>query len=371
MPRRFQHVAALATAFLLVACSPAPPPGKGRNLLLITLDTTRADNISHLGGDPRNTPNLDALAARSAVFTNARVEINNTNPSHITIFSGVRPFQHGVLSNHLHVPDDLDTLPLAFKRAGYATAGFAAVRHLALQIGWKGFDELPPVPHTLTATEVTDRAIGWIAARDEQPFFLWVHYWDPHWKYEPPAEIAALYGAKSDGSVAKSSDWEIRMYAAEIHYTDREVGRLLSSLELHGLQDDTLLVVTGDHGESLVEHGIYYDHLGLYEPQLRVPLLFHVPGLPPVRSNATVTSLDIVPTLVDLMGIELRNTSMNGFSLLPVLRGGTSEALGADRVTVHQHAHNLAVAVRQGRWKLILAIGKDDFFLALDSRVVS
>jgi arylsulfatase A-like enzyme len=148
------------------------------------------------------------------------------------------------------------------------------------------------------------------------------------------------------------------MYAAEIHHTDQELGRLLDALEAEA-GGRTLVVVTADHGESLGEHGIYYAHTGLYEPQLAVPLIVHWPGAPAIRSDARVSSLDIAPTVAELAGVRLGDARIAGVSLARLVRGEPDPRLAEPRVMVHQNAHNLAVAVRDGDWKLIWPLGKD------------
>jgi arylsulfatase A-like enzyme len=147
------------------------------------------------------------------------------------------------------------------------------------------------------------------------------------------------------------------MYAAEIHYADRELGRLLAALDGLAARRDTVVVVVGDHGESLGEHGIYYGHDGIYEQQLRIPLIIHVPGLGASRSDALVTTLDLVPTISELTGVRLRR-DLSGSSLVPLLAGEDSPALAARDRFVHQHAKNLSVALRDGGWKLIWPIFK-------------
>jgi arylsulfatase A-like enzyme len=350
------------------------------NLLLITLDTTRADHISTLGGDPRNTPNIDALAARSTVFENAWSESNVTNPSHLTIMSGLHSIAHGILDNRTPVPEDLDTLPSALKRAGYQTAGFVSVQHLGRQMGWRDFDALPDIHPELKAERVTELALRWLRRRAEGRFFLWVHYFDPHAPYRPPSEIARLFyrgdPTRGEGPPIRSlshyqktqgrARWlgETRdpafpraMYAGEIHYMDRQIGRLLKALDGHGLAEHTVIVLVADHGESLDEHGIYLGHVGLYEPQLRIPLMIHVPGLAPLRTPLPATTLDIVPTLTALLGVEIRHATP-GLPLLPLSPEGSSDALAARKIFIHQHAHNHAVSVRDGDWKLIWRVSQ-------------
>jgi arylsulfatase A-like enzyme len=371
------------------ACHYGARSAERLNVLLVTLDTTRTDYVSPTGGDPRVTPQLQALGERSAVFTHAVSETNVTNPSHLTIMSGLRAIEHGVLSNVLPVPPSVDTLAEAMERAGYRTAGFPAARHLGPEMGWRGFDLLPGVEQAVDARWITDRTVSWLTQSSDRPFFLWAHYFDPHALYTPPPEIAALfyrvnpaagddppiaardYFSKRPGAAAvaqwlgetRDPEYPRAMYAAEIHYVDREIGRLLAELESAGLADNTLVVVVGDHGESLGEHGIFYDHFGLYEPQLLIPLLFHVPGLAPTRSGALVSTLDVAPTIAALTGVRFRH-QLSGRSLLPLLRGEDTAVFSTTTTLVHQNAHNHSVAVRQGPWKLIWPINLEHSILS-------
>jgi len=356
--------------------------------LLLTLDTTRADALSALGGVDGVTPHLDALAARSAVFETAWSESNMTNPSHLSIMTGLPTREHGVSSNFVAMPDDLDTLATALGREGYRTAAFVSARPLAAAFGWAGFDTLPEVVGELDARVVTDRAVAWLAEPGSEPFFAWVHYWNPHTMYEPPDELferfyqgdpaagpgpplasAPFFRRAQDFGIGprlarwlgevRDPAWARAKYTAEVHYTDREVGRLLAALEQAGQAANTLIVVVGDHGESLGEHGIYYAHVGVYEETLRVPLILHVPGFAGQRATVPAWTLDIAPTLGELLGVSLRHEA-RGLSLASALRGEPNAALRDRRQFVHHHGGDRAIAIREGRWKLIWPVTSND-----------
>jgi arylsulfatase A-like enzyme len=377
-----------AAALLLALGCGESASSAGRNLLLITLDTTRADGLSLLGGPQGATPNLDALGAQSVVFEVAYSETNVTNPSHLSIMTGMASRRHGVTSNFSRLPDGPDSLAESLGRAGYATAGFVSARPLGPAFGWKGFDVLPEIAGELDAAEVTDRALAWLGEPRERPFFLWVHYWNPHTMYEPPDELferfyhgdptagdgppiaAAPFFDRATGfgigarlkrwlGSVRDPAWARAKYIAELHYTDRELGRLLGGLERSGRIDDTVIVVTADHGESLGEHGIYYAHVGVYDEVLRIPLLVRVPGLPARRLALPVWTLDIAPTAAELLGVELRS-AVDGLSLVSALRGEPAAALRQRRRFVHPHASNRAVAIREGSWKLIWPVERND-----------
>jgi len=356
------------------------------SVVVVTMDTTRADHISTLGGPPGITPNLDALGERSAVFTNARSETNVTNPSHLTVMSGMRAIEHGVMNNATRMPPDVRTLPQALRQQGYDTAAFVSIHHLAA-LGWTGFRTIPAVAGRIDATRVTDRALGWLAGRGDGPFFLWVHYFDPHTPYHADPEVAARFLAEDTGRKQRAADhagadflgsggwltdiewrgdrsdpsWGRALYAAEVHQTDREIGRLLAGVA--AAAPGAVVVVTADHGESLGEHRIYFTHAGLYDVSLRIPLIIHVPGLAPLRSDVPVMSLDVAPTLAELTGVHLDRAA--GRSLVPLLLGDPG-GFGERDTFIHQGAHNDAVAIHKGPWKLILKIRKDERYVSPD-----
>ena len=390
----WRRCCAALLALAASGCGPEAPLADGMNVLLVTLDTTRVDYVSPFGGDPRNTPNLQALADRSAIFTQAVSETNVTSPSHLTIMSGLRTIEHGVTSNLAQVPDHVDTLPEAMRRAGYRTAGFPAASHVAAEMGWRGFDTLEDTKGVLTASEVSDRALRWLEKPADAPFFIWAHYFDAHSNYQPPPEIAAAFyqgdpragdrpkladhpffsRKKFPGRIVqwlgdiRDPDYPLAMYAAEIHYVDREVGRLLAGLERLGQAANTLVVVVADHGESLGEHDIFYAHSGIYDPNLRIPLIIHVPGLAAKRAEVPVTTLDLVPSISELTGVPMRSKT-SGLSLAPLLRGEASPALTDRPAIVHQQSRNRAVALRQDGWKLIWPLFKRDPVLSSEPQL--
>jgi len=381
------RVACVCLLLLASACQERDPPARP-SLLLITLDTTRADHVSLLGGPPGATPHLDAFGANAAVFETAWSESNMTNPSHLSIMTGLPTRAHGVSSNFTAMPPDLDTLATALQRAGYETAAFVSARPLAAPFGWAGFDTIPDVEGELDASEVTDRVVRWLGDTAQAPFFAWVHYWNPHTMYDPPAEDFERFytGDPTQGTgpqiasepffqqatdfgigaqlarwlgAVRDPAWGRAKYTGELHYTDRQVGRLLSALTSHGLAEDTVIVIAADHGESLGEHGIFYAHVGVYEEVLRVPLMIHTPGEAPVRSAVPVWTLDIAPTIAELLATPLAHEPA-GLSLVSALRGEPDAALLERDRFIHHHGGDRAIAIRDGRWKMIWPVGTDD-----------
>ncbi|MFG0315632.1 MAG: sulfatase-like hydrolase/transferase [Planctomycetota bacterium JB042] len=262
---------------LLLATTCAPPPVR-RNVLLISIDTLRWDRLGSTGHAGAATPNLDRLAASGTLFTNGVAPTPLTLPSHATMFTGKLPIEHGVRDNApFRLPERHDTLTTTFAERGYRTAAVVGAAPLAAGCGlerdFETYDDDFGAQATGTvvlaerrADAVTDAAIERLAVDDERPFFLFVHYFDPHAPYAPPAPFAADFaGAPYDGEVA---------------FVDREIGRLLTALDRSGAAAETLVVVTSDHGEALGEHGEDAHGFFLYDCTIRVPVIVRDPGAP-------------------------------------------------------------------------------------------
>jgi arylsulfatase len=375
--------------FLTLACRPESKepetnPGAnlaGKNLIVITLDTARQDHFSCYG-DPEfqgTTPHIDDLAADGSLFLNGYSQTNTTNPSHAVIFTGLYALDLEVMNNHVPLPAaaaGVDTLPAAFRRANYRTAAFPAVPHLST-LDISGFDESRPPQAERSARESVDLFLDWIEGGTTAPFFAWLHLFDPHVRYEPPERYRARFysgdptrgeGAKLSTisrfekapPVAQEQFGEVRdraypraMYRGEIQYTDDQIGRLISALKERGLYEDTAIVLVGDHGESLGEHEIYYDHQGLYETSIRIPFILRLPGFPRgVRISDPVGQIDLLPTLAQLFDLKVETEqALRGVSLVDVLRNGPSPVLDEREWLIHEAAHNAEVVLRRGPWK--------------------
>ena len=297
--------------------SPAAAPGEpsaplsagaaaGSNLVLITLDTTRADHLGCYGHGAGATPELDALAARGVRFAHAYAPVPMTLPSHATILTGVYPPGHGVRTNgEFRLPPEARTAAEILRERGYQTAAFVACFVLDARFGLdQGFDhydftaERTPASHTgghpeRSARSVTEAALRWLRARAaDRPFFLWVHYFDPHAPYAPPAEFARRFPGDP--------------YLAEIAVMDTEIGRLLEGLEADGAASRSIVVAIGDHGESRGEHDELFHAATIYQGAVRVPFIVAAPGAVAqgaVIDDAAVSLVDVLPTVLDLLGI--------------------------------------------------------------------
>src|SRR6266545_4776716 len=295
-----------------------------RNLLLVTIDTVRADHVGAYGYRAAETPALDRLAREGVLFDRAESSVPLTLPSHATILSGLTPPHHGLRNNGAgSFPDSRATLATALSKAGFSTAAFVGSFVLDHRFGLaRGFDVYddeterdPNAPGSLEAersgSQVADRALAWLekAAGDrERPFFAWVHFYDAHAPYTPPEPYASRH--------------KDMPYDGEIAFVDAQVARLLELLDRRGLTDSTLIAVAADHGEALGEHGELTHGLLLYEPTLRVPLLLRGPGAAAgKRIRAPVGLADLAPTLAGMLGKPLDGQEPRSGNDVPRLDG--------------------------------------------------
>jgi arylsulfatase A-like enzyme len=282
-----------------------------RNLLLVTIDTARPDRLGLYGNSEIATPNLDRFAARGSVFTRALAATPITLPSHASILTGLYPHRHGVRGNAL-TPLQLEhtTLAEVLSEYGYDTAAFVSSFVLAQQFGLaQGFDRYDDETHEDAATlgyaerragATTDRALSWLRNSRDQPYFLWVHYYDPHASYRPPPEFEA------------SSE---NAYDGELAYIDQQVGRLLEGVSAAS-EAGALVIVTSDHGEAFGEHGEQSHGFLVQEATLRIPLMIGTTGgiSTPSQIRDLVSHVDLMPTALSLLGFR-QPTGLDGFDL--------------------------------------------------------
>jgi arylsulfatase A-like enzyme/Tfp pilus assembly protein PilF len=295
------------------------------NVLLITLDTTRADRLGAYGCRTARTPNLDRLAAEGVLFENAHSSVPLTLPSHSALFSGRYPIANRVRNNgNYFLPESEVTLAELLRDRGYDTravvAAFVLLSKFGVNQGFAVYDDsldthemIRNYKSEIPAELVHEKFSAWLGANDGRPFFYWVHFYDPHTPYRPPAEFAKLFPTGPLG-----------LYDAEIAYMDLWVGRVLGSLRERGLLEHTLVVVAGDHGEAFGEHGEQGHGIFCYEEALRVPLIVHAPGrFKPRRVAARVGLVDVMPTILEALGVK-PPPAVQGRSLVPLL-GGRAE----------------------------------------------
>lgn len=270
------------------------PDNRRPNIVLITLDTTRADHLGIYGGSSRVSPHLDRLAAGGTVFTACDTASPLTLPAHATLLSGLYPQQHGLRANGRGSLDpDLPTLPRLLSRHGYQTGAFIGSvvldRRHGLAGGFDVYDDQMGSRAERRGNITVDRALAWWRERDERPAFLWVHLFDPHAPYRPPAPWADLFPDEP--------------YEGELAFTDSQAGRLLAGLGAPG--PATVVAVIGDHGEGLGEHGEKEHGLLLYQSTLAVPFILSGPGIPAgARVTTPVRTIDLLPTLLARVAID-------------------------------------------------------------------
>jgi len=352
----------VAAALLGAACSRPPETRPGpAHLVLVTIDTLRADRLGCYGSRTVATPHLDVIARGGALAEDATVHVPLTRPSHVSIFTGLYPAEHGVRDNvSPSLAPSVPVLAEVLQKAGFSTAAFVSSIVVSRQSGlFRGFDTysdrfeveaddarfLDQIQRRGDAP--TAEAIAWLEAHRAGRLFVWLHLYDPHDPYEPPEPYASRYAG--------------RPYDGEVAWADELVGRLDATLERLGLGKNTLLVVTSDHGESLGEHGEEVHGYFVYEATLRVPLLARGPGVPAgTRLHETFRSVDVLPTLLDLLRVTPpAGAHLSGRSLAGPLRGGPeppSEPTYAESLTplLHYGWSDLR-SLREGRWKYIQA----------------
>jgi len=359
-----------------VGCQDARP----RNLLLISLDTLRADHLGCYGYERPTSPFLDGLAAEGVVFERAHAASPWTLPSHTSLFTGLYPSQHGVKDEGFSVPEEVLTLPQSLGERGFATAAVVSAHFLAPRYGLdRGFERYIVVPtnprHGGAATSVTANGLEWLGKQQGRPFFLFLHYMDIHSDYRAAPRFEALFAAPYRGPVDGSTRQLraftrkqiafdaadrarlIDLYDAEIRQLDGALESLFARLREQGALDHTLVVVTADHGEEFFEHGGVLHGQSHYQEMLHVPLILVGPGLPRgLRIAAPVSLVDLAPTLLALFSAPAPAT-LAGRDLAPLWRTRNldwperSLFAEADRTVERRDTER---ALIRGNWKLVL-----------------
>jgi arylsulfatase len=325
--RRAASRTALVAA-LLAGCADRAPPPDLPDVLLVTLDTTRADHLGCYGYFRDTSPTIDALARESIVFERMLVPMATTLPTHVSILTATAPLEHGVLANTTQggerfVPSPrLQSFAALAAAAGYRTAAFVSATPLkrgsGIEAGFETFDE--PRARQRDARATADAALAWLSDLDDTPFFLWVHFYDAHWPFAPPAPYDELYhtdealeaylaerqvpdraprplvGTIDDARISTNA------YDGEIRYQDAHLARLIARLRESGRWERTALVLAGDHGEGLCQHG-EAAHGGTWNEQLHAPMMIRVPGIEPRRVATPLTAADALPTLLGLLAV--------------------------------------------------------------------
>jgi arylsulfatase len=370
------------------------------NVVLITLDTTRADHLGCYGYSRNTTPHIDRFSRDAILFSNAFSVIPLTTPSHASILTGLHPATHQVYRNSIPIPGEFTMLAEIVKKQGYKTAGFVSVKILESRLGFsQGFDHFSDVPESKRGADFTrddtlaeqlgsmfllqrrgdrtvEEALSWLEQGMGDPFFLWLHLYDPHLAYIPPKDYGLQFNSDYDayldsisgpfvrllayadqrGYGMREGGWDdtpdtvkgfraffnllgfmtsrlrtsesvspdlvddfIAAYDGEIAFVDEQVGRVFQFLKEYGVYEETLTIVMGDHGEILHEKEDYFGHHKyLYRGSMHIPLIIKVPGMQPRIIDERITTVDVLPTLLNALGIEVKN-EMDGVSYWPLL----------------------------------------------------
>jgi len=332
-------------------------PPRRLNVVVVTIDTLRADHLGCYGYSKIATPNLDGFSRKGVLFEHAVCQAPLTAPSHASMFTGLYPPMHKVRNTGGFVLDpSRSTLASVLRQKGWETGAFVGASVLKKRFGLgRGFDvyddQMPkPDPNRITdyperrAGEVVDRAIAWLNQRSQKPFFLWVHVFDPHTPYDPPSPFREQYAG--------------RPYDGEIAYVDQQLGRLFEAVEQKSGLRNTVVAVLSDHGESLGDHGEYTHGVFLYESTLHIAFLLAGPGVPAgVRIHQQARTIDLLPTVLDLLG-EPPLPEVQGTSLTPLFHGKAPVAPYSYAETLFPKM-NMGWAelraIRTNRWKYIRA----------------
>ncbi len=364
---------ALVWVFVWVGCGRGADGGdRPKNLLLVTLDTLRADRLGSYGYAAASTPNLDALAARGLRFTQATTVTPLTLPAHSSLLTGTFPAYHGVRDNGgFYLDEKHQTLAEVLRAAGWRTGGFVGA--FVLDSRWgiaQGFErffddfdltqfERAPGMDAIQrpGAEVVEKALAWLAEDRERPFFAWVHLYDPHMPYAAPEPYRSRFPPTLSGA-----------YDAEIATTDALVGRLLAALEDDGRLAGTLVVVLADHGEMLGEHGEMTHGFFVYDAAVRIPLLLAGPGVGAGVIRDQVRIVDVMPTVLAHLGVE-PPAAVQGVDLRPLVRGERLRlvAISESWFPRYHYGWSELVAIQDGRHKLIRAPRREVYDLERDA----
>jgi arylsulfatase len=361
---------------MALTASCAGPPDRPPDIVLITIDTLRADRLGCYGYYRDTSPHLDRFAAEAVLFERTFSHAGSTLPSHASLMTSTHPARHRQYGNDTPFDPDrvgLRTLAQMLEAAGYRTAAFvsAAVlkRASGMDTGFAVFGQ--PETAECRAAETTDRALAYLdGTADDRPLFLWVHYFDPHDPYEPPGEFLRMFPLDQAQLVYLEANefthWDhpgIRSanagYDGEVRYVDQEVGRLLDGLRARGIWDDAAVTVTADHGDGLGQHD-WLVHGRIHNEILGVPLLMKLPrasGVAPGRRSGLAALVDVVPTLVEELALPVGPDTAAQFEGRNLLRGPARESVFSERTRTRPDrvGSGEKSALQSRRWKLTLA----------------
>jgi choline-sulfatase len=367
------------------------------NLIIITLDACRLDHLTFSGYYRDTSPNLNEISKDGALFLNTRSVIPQSDPALVSILTGLYPHNHGIRTLGTKKSLSVTTLHGLLKSRGYKTACISIEQEGNDSIK-KGFDEFNLLrwrvknkiktaikklfdKNTISGASgtVTNIAIDWIKRNKKSSFFLYLHYMELHWPYAPPKPFDSIFDADykgghsfndlDDGKIKRGDmlfnnnlseeerNHAIAHYDGGILYMDSQIWRFVQFLKDEKLWDNSIVIVVGDHGEHLGEHNFYYQHVAsIYEPSLKVPLFIHAPGLKGKRITTLTQTVDIMPTVLDILGIPI-DTSVDGKSLIPLIEGKADKvrdyAFAESGVSLFKQNTRKYIDGVEGKWRMI------------------
>jgi len=345
---------------------PAP-----RQIILVTLDTFRSDYLGCYGNTRVKTPNFDALAEDSSLFTEAYSTANVTKPSHYSIFTSIHLKDHRVDDNFKTLGAGTPSMIEALGERGFRTAAFLAAYNFSADLDsfHKRFDDyFRTAVRDRRAGDVNADVIPWMVENRTRDFFAWIHYFDAHAPYTPPYPYSRMYQEDDElefpAPTSPDYKWRVirdragpdilrKLYMGEVSYIDNEFGKLVARLKLLGIYAGATIIVTADHGDAHGELGLWAQHRGLTDGTTHVPLLIKRPfGTPHGRIGGLVSTLDIYPTLFDWLGFEISHP-YRGTSLRPLMEKGEDSA---QSIVFSHHAHGYQVALRTRDQRAVLGL---------------
>lgn len=383
------QIAALAALIAVVILWAHSGGSKRPNVILISVDTLRADHLGCYGYPQQTSPAIDTLASDGVRFANAFSQASWTLPSHMSVMTSQYPQVHGVTDDQFRLREAATTLAETLSWGGYKSAAFVSWVYLGEAFGFaQGFEEFTPLIDrsrlrmasgggAFRAERVSNAAIRWIRRGQPDPFFLFVHYFDPHMDYDPPAPYDLFFDSDYAGEADGTHRWASRyiatvrpkhtavdprdkrhmraLYDGEIRYTDAQVARLLQAIDAAVGLDDCLVVLMSDHGEEFNDHGSMEGHgWTLYDEILHVPLIFRLPGRARAGTviDGPVELLDIAPTILEIAGISAPS-SFQGRSLAGLIHASEQSPPGPLVFAAHSRFNIVKHSVRGPRYKLI------------------
>ncbi len=356
-------------------------------IVYVVIDTLRADHLGCYGYKRDTSPTIDKLAKEGVLFLNAYPSDVPTQPSYTAMFTGKRGISTGVVSHSETEKLSRDEVfyPELLAKNGYRTGAISTLYNMKRYFA-RGFQSyLNPAAESaaliqrVTAEKINEMAIPWLRQNYKEDFFLFLHYWDPHTVYLPPKQYRNLFykGKKDDPNLEIKDDarypftvrllkqmggnitdieYVIAQYDAEIRYVDDELGKLIALLKELGIFEETLIILTSDHGESFGEHGIYFDHASVYEDTAHVPLIFKHPSFPRGKKiEGLVQLIDIAPSIFEFSNLKPIE-SFAGRSLFPLISGKTDKHY--DEIYTNQGTHQAVRMIRAKEHKLIKYIDR-------------